>query len=126
MSPLEPHPPEGEHKADRRVREVYRYFQPTNPAALNPTWLPFGAEVSANTTPLHLPTDPSDEVGLDNLAAAATAAVGPVDLNSPNTTLTAFAQLVALRLNARRALIRYALRPAPPRDDYHFPFSRCD
>lgn len=31
-----------ERNADRRSREVFRYFQPANPAALNSTWLPYG------------------------------------------------------------------------------------
>lgn len=86
---------------DRRFRELYRYFQPANPAALlYPQYVPPGEEDPAR--PVSDPTitveDPS--IALASLPAAPT---GPV---SPNTTLTSFAQLAALRLNAQRAIIR--------------------
>lgn len=82
-----------DHIDDCRARELYRYFQPTNPAALNSTCLPFGEEPSA----------------------AAVAGDGN-GLSSPNTTLTSLAQLAALRLNVQRAIIRYLQSPhaSPP------------
>ncbi|KAJ5117189.1 hypothetical protein N7448_004132 [Penicillium atrosanguineum] len=89
-----------DHDADRQAREVYRYFQPANPAALNASWLPFG----------------DDSASIPDLSTAATSVVhdksapesDPAEASrfcSPNTTLTSFAQLAALRLNAQRAFI---------------------
>lgn len=76
-----------EYGADRQAREVYRYFQPGNPAALNVAWPPFGDHLA---TPVELPTPISSSI-----------------LSSPNATLTSLAQLAALRLNAQRAFITY-------------------
>ncbi|CAG8353449.1 unnamed protein product [Penicillium salamii] len=67
------------HEADRQAREVYRYFQPANPAALNAAWIPRSAA-----------SEPATESST---------------LSSPNTTLTSFAQQAAIRLNAQRAFI---------------------
>ncbi|KAI3132141.1 hypothetical protein CBS147325_8848 [Penicillium roqueforti] len=67
------------HEADRQAREVYRYFQPANPAALNAAWLPRSAASEFETE--------------------------SSSLSSPNTTLTSFAQQAAIRLNAQRAFI---------------------
>ncbi|KAK9847920.1 Signal transduction histidine kinase-related protein [Penicillium brevicompactum] len=67
------------HEADRQAREVYRYFQPANPAALNAAWIPRSA---------------ASELATDSST-----------LSSPNTTLTSFAQQAAIRLNAQRAFI---------------------
>lgn len=99
VSPVDPSF-EGEHKTDRRVREVYRYFQPSNPAALNTTSVSFG--------------DNSESTKISpgsSLIEAALQAVSSTNiqgsLGSPNVTLNSFAQLAALRLNVRRALIRY-------------------
>lgn len=76
-----------EHGADRQAREVYRYFQPGNPAALNEAWPSFGDHLA---TPADLPTPNPSSI-----------------LSSPNATLTSLAQLAALRLNAQRAFITY-------------------
>lgn len=85
-----------DHDADRQAREVYRYFQPENPAALNASWLPFG----------------DDSASIPDLSTATTSTVHDKSalaeasgFCSPNTTLTSFAQLAALRLNAQRAFI---------------------
>ncbi|KAJ5950345.1 CheY-like superfamily [Penicillium vulpinum] len=89
-----------DYEADRQTREVYRYFHPRNPAALNATPLEFDehvasiADFSRVTTPF-VP-DPSD---------SETSFVESSSPSSPNTTLTSFAQLAALRLNAQRAFI---------------------
>jgi len=94
-----------EYEADRQAREVYRYFQPSNPAALNPGWLPFGSDSASipdfsTAVPSAAPDFPDSE----------TTAVEAGVLSSPNMTLTSFAQLAALRLNAQRAFITY-IRP---------------
>ncbi|KAJ5154922.1 CheY-like superfamily [Penicillium coprophilum] len=89
-----------DYKADRQTREVYRYFQPENPAALNATLHQFDehvgsiADFSRVTTPF-LPdtSDPRTNYVEGNFPS------------SPNTTLTSFAQLAALRLNAQRAVL---------------------
>lgn len=90
-----------DHEADRQTREVYRYFQPANPAALNATWPP---EEDLTTT-----IGPSeDSLSVDSILddeLSETLSVEASRLYSPNTTLTSFAQLAALRLNAQRAFI---------------------
>ncbi|KAJ5360765.1 CheY-like superfamily [Penicillium concentricum] len=89
-----------DYEADRQTREVYRYFQPENPAALNATLLQFDehvgsiADFSRVTTPFLLDASDSE-----------TSFVERSSPSSPNTTLTSFAQLAALRLNAQRAFI---------------------
>ncbi|CAI7644939.1 unnamed protein product [Penicillium crustosum] len=88
------------YEADRQKRELYRYFQPENPAALNASLLQFDEHVapigdfSRVSTPF-VP-DPSDPE---------TNFVEGSSPSSPNTTLTSFAQLAALQLNAQRAFI---------------------
>ncbi|KAJ5816014.1 CheY-like superfamily [Penicillium robsamsonii] len=89
-----------DYEADRQTREVYRYFQPENPAALNTTLLQFGehvgsiADFSRVSTPF-LPDTSDSETSFAEESPP----------SSPNTTLTSFAQLAALRLNAQRAFI---------------------
>ena len=61
----------------RRARELYKYFLPSDPALLDGDWQPTRRAGDA-----------------------------PQKASSPNITLTAYAQYVAMRLNARRALIR--------------------
>lgn len=89
-----------DYEADRRTREVYRYFQPKNPAALNAKIPEVDEHVAsiADFSTIVTPILP------DDLASEIPAEVSP---SSPNTTLTAFAQLAALRLNAQRAFITY-------------------
>lgn len=80
------------HREDRRFRELYRYFQPSNPAAL--LYSPFAD--AADATPGN--PGPSLAIGLP-----------AQDLSSANTILTTFAQTATLKLNTDRAIIRYAL-----------------
>ncbi|CAG8046288.1 unnamed protein product [Penicillium olsonii] len=84
------------YEADRQAREVYRYFQPANPAALN----------------TNRPLPEEHFSSLDSTRASASASISedseatqtPLNAqSSPNTTLTSFAQLAALRLNAQLA-----------------------
>ncbi|KAJ5674999.1 uncharacterized protein N7477_004933 [Penicillium maclennaniae] len=85
-----------DHDADRQTREVYRYFQPANPAALNASWLPCGNDAASIPD---LSTSNTFAVRDSSVTAEASG------FSSPNTTLTSFAQLAALRLNAQRAFI---------------------
>jgi len=89
------------YESDRQSREVYRYFQPANPAALNPTWPPIGDNFSSVDSRRASVSVVSHDLGLETAPIKATAQT------SPNTTLTSFAQLAALRLNAQRAFITY-------------------
>lgn len=83
---------------DRRFRELYRYFQPSNPAALPyPGLLPHGEE-----DPINSSTDPVEGASAVLFSTTKTSS-GP---SSSNATLTSFAQLAAVRLNAQRAIIR--------------------
>jgi len=67
------------HKQDKqRARELYKYFQPNDPALLSGGW---------------------QQTDITRAS--------PEKLSSPNITLTAYAQYIAIRLNAQRALIRY-------------------
>jgi hypothetical protein len=83
---------------DRRFRELYRYFQPSNPAALlYPQYIPSSEQ------------DPSTytvEGASHALASVPSASNRPI---SPNATLTSFAQLACVQLNVQRAIIRYVL-----------------
>lgn len=88
------------YDADRQAREVYRYFQPANPAALNEAWPPFSDD-SASIPDLSTATT---SAALD-ISVSETTPIDASGFCSPNTTLTSFAQLAALRLNAQRAFI---------------------
>ncbi|KAJ5930069.1 hypothetical protein N7466_005562 [Penicillium verhagenii] len=96
-----------EYEADRQAREVYRYFQPTNPAALNAAWLPLGDD-SASVAGLSATTSTAPDLPVPGT----TAVEAPSVLSSPNTTLTSFAQLAAQHLNAQRAFITILNRDA--------------
>lgn len=91
------------YEADRQKREVYRYFQPENPAALNASLLQVDEHVaiigdfSRVSTPF-IPDPCDSETNFVDSSPS-----------SSNTTLTSFAQLVALQLNAQRALITYII-----------------
>jgi hypothetical protein len=87
------------HLEDRRFREVYRYFQPSNPAALlfSPVAPP--------------PLDEAQAVhssAAENPGASLAIGLPSQDSSSANTILTTFAQTASLKLNADRAIIRYA------------------
>lgn len=90
-----------DYEEDRQTREVYRYFQPANPAALNATWLPGNHPTS--TPGLSTATSCVNAI-LDDQASETTS-VEASRLYSPNATLTSLAQLAALRLNVQRAFI---------------------
>ena len=93
-----------DHEADRQTREIYRYFQPENPAVLNATWSAGEHSVtSIGVFSIERSPDFVDSA-VDN-EASETASIDDSPLYSPNTTLTSLAQLAALRLNAQRAVI---------------------
>lgn len=87
------------HLDDRRFRELYRYFQPSNPAALlySPLAPPFSDEAQI-----------VDSAIPDNSGASLAIGLPSQDPSSANTILTTFAQTATLKLNADRAVIRYA------------------
>lgn len=99
-----------EHRADRRVRELYRYYQPAGASGLVPSWLPRGEDLpssgSAGTPSTPAAGDGSTH-GSSSAISRPSTALGPeaLVLGSNNNTLTSFAQLAALRLNAERAFI---------------------
>lgn len=100
---------DGLHNADRRARELYRYYQPASQAETVPSWLPANdgfpfSAISANTItppisegsmPSHSTTSrPATAIGSEALV-----------LGTSNSTMTSFAQLAALRLNVERVFI---------------------
>lgn len=90
------------YEADRQKREVYRYFQPENPAALNASLLQFDEHVASigDFSRVSTPFIPDPSGSETNFVEGSSP-------SSPNTTLTSFAQLAALQLNAQRAFITY-------------------
>jgi hypothetical protein len=85
------------HRDDRRLRELYRYFQPNNPTAL-----PYpGIYPNGETEPIFPCTD--SNAAIDGASAVLASTHGS---SSSNPTLTSFAQLAALQLNAQQAIIR--------------------
>lgn len=96
MEALRP-PRKSDYCADRRVRELYRYFRPSRHLVQSqPTDDLLG-------DPLPDVTVTSSETSLDADDDHHFAVLGAHD-----TTLSSFAQLAALRLNAQRAMIWYA------------------
>lgn len=123
-----PHHHEGDdHYASRRVRELYRYFQPEQPPQPTPaqfvssyfdSWVSDTASWSEEASVPAISTDSVSTPILTpsvNTAASTSAAVSQQNegeglvLGNPNRTLNAFAQLAALRLNVQRVLIRWVL-----------------
>ncbi|KAF5862403.1 hypothetical protein ETB97_011677 [Aspergillus alliaceus] len=103
-----------DHNTGRRVRELYRYFQPERASSnANRTSSshssPFLASVPVQDSTL--PPLPSPSISSQPplpVPAGAASAVVPEEalvLGNPNTTLTSFAQLAALRLDVERVLI---------------------
>ncbi|OKL63186.1 hypothetical protein UA08_01887 [Talaromyces atroroseus] len=90
------------HRDDRRFRELYRYFQPTNPAAaLYKQYVPATEE-----SPVLETSDPIIPTVEGTANPLAVSLMPPQeDLASPNTILTSFAQLAAHKLNVERAII---------------------
>lgn len=100
METLKPHP-DNDHQADRRMRELYRYFRPTRSPDLNSACSPTEDALSSAGVSAAEAAGP----------AATTAALAPeaLVLGNPNKTLNSFAQLAALHLNVDRAVIRCVL-----------------
>ncbi|KAJ5594334.1 uncharacterized protein N7459_000542 [Penicillium hispanicum] len=99
-----------EHNADRRVRELYRYYQPAGPIGIVPSWLPTNEDLpSSSSAGTSIITPLVDGCGNSNSSTTSrpSTAIGPeaLILGTSNNTLTSFAQLAALRLNADRAFI---------------------
>jgi hypothetical protein len=104
-----------DHTDGRRVRELYRYFQPERSLFSNRVLTPSGSDpetvsqtfFTAEDSTLPVPSSPA----LSAQLAATTAGLLPeaLVLGEYNATLTSFAQLAALRLNVDRVLIRYIL-----------------
>jgi hypothetical protein len=90
-------------KEDRRIRELHRYFNPANPAALRHP----GYALPNNVSSLGAGEEELGDHIHPNLSGK---------ICNPNTTLTSFAKLAALQLDVERAIIRY--RPWLP----HKPF----
>ncbi|CAI7587000.1 unnamed protein product [Penicillium pancosmium] len=93
-----------DHEADRQTREVYRYFQPANPAALNATWSP-GEHLATSIDVSSIANSTNCVDSAVDEEVPGTTSIDDSPLYSPNTTLTSLAQLAALRLNAQRAII---------------------
>ncbi|OJJ44216.1 hypothetical protein ASPZODRAFT_750130 [Penicilliopsis zonata CBS 506.65] len=102
----------GSHTEDRRARELYRYFQPANPAALTASRLPavddVGDLISSAAAASILDVAITTSVPI----AVGEAGSNSDPLISPNLALTSFAQLATLRLNTKRALISLIGREA--------------
>lgn len=98
------------HNADRRARELYRYYQPASQAEAGQSWLPTNdgfpfSAVSGNTI-----TPPISEGSVPSHGSATSrpaTAIGSESLvlGTSNNIMTSFAQLAALRLNVERVLI---------------------
>lgn len=103
METLKPHHGD-DYQADRRMRELYRYFRPTSHPDLNSPCVPADDALPAGVNGSNVPV--ADATG----ATPITTALAPdtLILGDPNKTLNSFAQLGALRLNAEHALIRCA------------------
>lgn len=102
-----------EHNADRRVRELYRYYHPASVSSVFPSWLPPGEDLPSSRTGSSTGSPDTlaapDDSGASNSSATSrpSTACGPetLILGSSNNTLTAFCQLAALRLDVERAMI---------------------
>ncbi|KAL3441209.1 hypothetical protein BJX65DRAFT_288944 [Aspergillus insuetus] len=104
-------PRDQDHTDGRRVRELYRYFQPERSLFSNRVLTPSGSDPesasqtlsTAEDSTLPVPSSPA----LSAQLAATTAGLLPeaLVLGEYNATLTSFAQLAALRLNVDRVLI---------------------
>jgi hypothetical protein len=109
---------EASHSADRRAREVYRYFRPerlekiSENASLSSGLSSQRGRVSRDDRSIHQSRDPSvlTEPSTTQSSQDSWAALGSVPesmvLGESSTTLNSFAQLAALRLNVDRVFIR--------------------
>lgn len=98
-----------QHNADRRARELYRYYQPGIQAGMIPSWLRASDEFplsspsgDVNTPPISESSAPSESSRVRPSTAIGSEAL---ILGTSNSTLTSFAQLAALRLNVERVFI---------------------
>ncbi|KAJ5632834.1 hypothetical protein N7490_009173 [Penicillium lividum] len=100
-----------QYNADRRARELYRYYQPATPVGVIPSWLAAEGLTSATSPGTPPVTTPPIQDGSSGSNSSTTSspstARGPetLVLGTSNNTLTSFAQLAALRLNVERAFI---------------------
>ncbi|KAE8349470.1 hypothetical protein BDV28DRAFT_60715 [Aspergillus coremiiformis] len=105
-----------DHNTGRRVRELYRYFQPeqihinANRTLSSPS-SPFPGAVPVQDSTYPAPPSPSisSQPPLPAPLGAASTVIPEeaLVLGNPNTTLSSFAQLGALRLDVERVLIRW-------------------
>ncbi|KAF7586816.1 hypothetical protein BBP40_008271 [Aspergillus hancockii] len=103
-----------DHNVGRRVRELYRYFQPERIPVKRSLTSSSNSSPFSGTGPAQdssLPTPPSPSISSHPSLPAPigeASAVIPEEtlvLGNANTTLTSFAQLAALRLDVERVLI---------------------
>lgn len=101
-----------QHNADRRARELYRYYQPAGPVGVIPSWLSADdcspSSDSTGTPQVNTPPTQDGSCGSNSSTTSGpSTAMGPeaLVLGTSNNTLTSFAQLAALRLNVERAFI---------------------
>ncbi|KAJ5766810.1 uncharacterized protein N7511_004426 [Penicillium nucicola] len=98
-----------EHNADRRARELYRYYQPSIQPSVVPSWVPTSEEFPFSSSSGNINTPPVSEgsAPLESDRFRPSTALGrdALILGTSNSTLTAFAQLAALRLNVERVVI---------------------
>ncbi|KAJ5124167.1 uncharacterized protein N7515_007992 [Penicillium bovifimosum] len=99
------------HNADRRARELYRYYQPPSRPGTVSSWLPavtdgfpFSADSGTTLTP---PISEGNEPSGCSASPPPATALGTENLvlGTTNSTFTSFAQLAALRLNVERVFI---------------------
>ncbi|KAJ5780431.1 CheY-like superfamily [Penicillium paradoxum] len=99
------------HNADRRARELYRYYRPASQPEVVPSWFSaatdgFHFSAASGTTvtpPISEGSLPSNSSAIPR--PATTIGSDALVLGTSNGTLTSFAQLAALRLNVERVLI---------------------
>lgn len=102
---------QNDHHIGRRVRELYRYFQPepspqpTLVSSYFDSWAAGESSVSDNAT---VPAVSTASVSTPHPAAGLCTGPSPGEglvLGNPNQTLNSFAQLAAMRLGVQRVLI---------------------
>ncbi|GKZ36226.1 hypothetical protein AbraIFM66950_007223 [Aspergillus brasiliensis] len=114
MELTSPPPRDDDHSTGRRVRELYRYFQPERSFSYQDRYQSISSD--DNTPPPPTISDPSLPPPSPSLCSQSQfgPAIGPTSaglvpealvLGDPNATLKSFAQLAALRLNVERVLI---------------------
>ncbi|KAJ5530612.1 hypothetical protein N7527_004005 [Penicillium freii] len=98
------------HNADRRARELYRYYQPASQAEAGQSWLPTNDGFPYSVVSRNTITPPISEGSVPSHGSATSrpaTAIGSESLvlGTSNNIMTSFAQLAALRLNVERVLI---------------------